>query len=80
MILQTSLASLVSGHVIEFAVGGILSLQLWSVRAIAEVRAKSRANHQTMFGETGDNGINGTVKDHSRKLDDLLVRVARLEP
>jgi hypothetical protein len=80
MILQTSLASLISSHVIEFAVGGVLSLQLWMVRAMAEVRGNSRATRQTLFGETGDNGLNGTVKDHTHELKDLERRVTRLEP
>ena len=61
-------AALLSGHLIELAVGGVFSLQVWMVRALVEVRSDTRATRQTLFGETGDNWINGTVKEHAAEL------------
>ena len=49
------------------------------VRALVEVRSDTRATRQTLFGETGDNGINGTVKQHASKLDDHAERITRSE-
>jgi hypothetical protein len=80
MILQSSLASILGGHVIEWALGIVLSINLWMAKAMVEVRGNSRATQQTLFGENGDNGINGKVKDHARELKDLDRRVTRLEP
>jgi hypothetical protein len=77
MALQST--ALVSGHLVELAVGGVFSLQLWMVRELIAIRADTRATRQTLFGETGDNGINGTVKEHAVELRDHDRRLTRLD-
>lgn len=66
-------------HILELAIGGVFSLQVWMVRALTDVRADTRATRQTLFGETGDNGINGTVKQHEAQLRDHERRILRGE-
>jgi hypothetical protein len=72
-------AAFLSEHLLELAVTGVFSLQVWMVRALIEVRADTRASRQTLFGETGTNGINGTVKEHTTELRDTDRRLTRLE-
>lgn len=72
-------AAFLSGHLIELAVSGVFSLQVWMVRALVEVRSDTRATRQTLFGETGENGINGTVKYHTLKLEEHAERITRSE-
>jgi hypothetical protein len=69
----------VSSHLTELAITGVFTLQVWMVRALIEVRANTSASKQTLFGETGDNGINGTVKAHSIELRDHDRRLTRSE-
>jgi hypothetical protein len=69
----------VSGHLTELAITGVFTLQVWMVRALIEVRANTSASKQTLFGETGDNGINGTVKQHATELRDHDRRITRAE-
>ena len=77
MALQST--ALVSGHLVELAVGGVFSLQIWIFRELIAIRADTRATRQTLFGETGDNGINGTVKEHTIELRDHERRITRID-
>lgn len=70
-------AAFVSGHLVELAVTGVFSLQVWMVRELVGIRADTRATRQTLFGETGDNGINGTVKEHAAELREHDRRITR---
>lgn len=72
-------AAFLNGHLIELAVGGVFSLQVWMVTALIDVRSDTRATRQTLFGETGDNGINGTVKEHTVELREHDRRLTRLD-
>lgn len=77
MALQATAA--VSGHLLELAVTGVFGLQVWMVKALIDVRSDTRATRQTIFGENGDNGINGTVKAHELELRDHDRRITRLD-
>jgi hypothetical protein len=70
----------VANHLLELAVGGVFALQVWMVKALVDVRSDTRVTRTTLFGETGQNGINGAVRDQGRDLGDLRERVAKLEP
>lgn len=76
MALQSATA--ISGHLVELAIGGVFSLQVWMVRALIDVRANTRASRQTLFGETGTNGINGKVNAHENRLWDHERKLTRL--
>jgi hypothetical protein len=67
-------------HIVKIALGGVFTLQVWMVRALIDVRSDTRVTRTTLFGETGNNGINGTVRKHDDEIRGLEVRVARLEP
>lgn len=74
MVLQTAIASSsadpLGGHLVQAAVILILALQGWCVRAVLAATSELTKMRQTLFGETGDNGINGTQKKHADCLTD----------
>jgi hypothetical protein len=69
----------VSGYIVEHAIYGVFALQAWMVKALIDVRGDTRATRQTLFGETGENGINGTVKQHAVDLKDHEKRITHSE-
>jgi hypothetical protein len=70
----------IGSHLLELAVGGVFALQVWVVKALIDVRSDTRVTRTTMFGETGNNGLNGMVREHERDLRDLDRRVTKIEP
>jgi hypothetical protein len=49
------------------------------VKALIDVRSDTSATRQTIFGEQGDNGLNGDVKRHELDLRDHERRLTRLD-
>lgn len=59
-------------HLIEIGLGAIM---LWVVKTVQDMTVEMRAMRGTMFGETGHNGINGTVKQLRLEMDETKDRL-----
>lgn len=58
-------------HTAEWGIGAILAINVWQIRATLAYRDSAAKLMQWAFGPEGNNGINGTVKSHAARLEDL---------
>jgi hypothetical protein len=52
----------VTSHVTEIGIAALLGVNIWQLKATLNFRDEARTLRQWAFGEKGDNGANGSIK------------------
>ena len=72
MLIQTATAVATTtgldARVVEAAFAVILGVNVWMIRVVTQTREGVRSITQSLFGVSGDNGINSAVIDHEHRI------------